>query len=304
MSKWPASNAPPLAPGDARAAEIALPPAFTGRLYLFVKSDATGVVFENGIEANNTARAANSFDVMPIPYADLIVPTVSVPGPAQSGQNLAVSWRVENQGIGLTNRSTCADYIWLATDAAGANRTTFLGSFTHLGQLAVGDGYDRTANVRLPEGISGTYYLVVVAASSSGPFEFLYTNNNTKVSSGVSVTFTPPPDLTVSDIVAPTESVEEATSIDVQWTVRNAGAGSAEGYWFDTVYLRKVGDPNAPTVFVGTFRYDGPLGPGLSYTRREQVTLSAHVRSVRGRRQHQLRRPAVRERRHREQRAC
>ena len=70
----------------------------------------------------------------------------------------------------------------------------------------------------------------------------------------------------------------------------------------DTVYLRKVGDPNAPTVSVGTFRYDGPLGAGMSYTRREQVLLPAHTYGlVPGGRHHQLRRPSLRERRHGQQ---
>src|SRR5204863_293528 len=45
----------------------------------------------------------------------------------------------------------------------------------------------------------------------------------------------------------------------------------------DTVYLQKVGDPNAPTIALGTFRYDGPLGPGVSYTLREQVLLPART---------------------------
>ncbi len=130
------------------------------------------------------------------------------------------------------------------------------------------------ASVRLPDGISGTYYVVV---QTGGPFEFLYTNNNVKVSGAFNVQLTPPPDLTVTDIVTPTLAVKEGTLIDVQWTVKNVGPGDAAGYWMDTVYLRKVGDPNAPTVSVGTFRYDGPLGAGLSYTRREQVLLPAHT---------------------------
>ena len=46
-------------------------------IYLFVKADGTDAVFEDGVEANNAARAPSSFDVMPIPYADLVVPTVT-----------------------------------------------------------------------------------------------------------------------------------------------------------------------------------------------------------------------------------
>ncbi len=257
-----------------RSEQIVLPPAFTGRFHVFVKADGSGGVFEDGVEGNNSARAVDFLDVMPIPYADLIVQSVNVPGPAFSGQNLQVNWRIENRGIGLTDRSNWSDAIWLASDAAGNNRTNFLGSFTHFGQLAVGDGYDRTANVRLPEGLTGQYYIVVV---TGGVFEFIHTDNNTAVSSEFSVELTPPPDLTVTNIVAPALAVEEATPIDIEWTVANVGGGAAGGYWEDTVYLRKAGDPNAPTVFLGAYRYDGPLGAGLSYTRREQVLLPGHI---------------------------
>src|SRR5262249_36491400 len=158
------------------------------------------------------------------------IPTVTVPDPSASGQNTTVSWRVENHGIGLTNTSNWTDYVWLTTDPNGVNNRTLLGSFTHLGQLAVGDGYDRTATVRLPDGISGTYYIVV---QTGGPFEFLYTNNDTTVSNPFTVNFTPPPDLAVTDIVAPTLPVQENTLVDIQWTVTNAGTGVAAGYWMD-----------------------------------------------------------------------
>ena len=70
-------------------------------------------------------------------------------------------------------------------------------------------------------------------------FEFLYTDNNSGVSGPVTVQLTPPPDLTVTNINAPTEAVQEGTRIDVEWTVSNIGTGAAEGYWYDRVYLQK-----------------------------------------------------------------
>jgi len=44
--------------------------------------------------------------------------------------------------------------------------------------------YDRSVDVTLPDGISGTYYIVV---NSSGPFEFIYGNNNQRVSGPLNV---------------------------------------------------------------------------------------------------------------------
>ena len=125
-----------------RAETFQLPPSYTGRYYLYVQTDKDGANFEDGRTANNYDRAGNFFDVMSIPYADLLVTEVTSDPLAFSGQPMEVSWRVENQGIGLSNRSTWNDTVYLATDPAGTNRIRTLGSFTHLGQLAVGNGYD------------------------------------------------------------------------------------------------------------------------------------------------------------------
>ena len=56
--------------------------------------------------------------------------------------------------------------------------------------LAPGESRTLTAQVTLPSDLSGTHYLFVV---TGGPFEFIYTNNNSARSNPVSVTFVPPP---------------------------------------------------------------------------------------------------------------
>ena len=77
---------------------FAMPPGFSGRYHLFVEADHGDVVFENGLKANNVAEAPNHFDVMPIPYADLVVSSIDVPQPAGSGQPLNVTWTVDEPG--------------------------------------------------------------------------------------------------------------------------------------------------------------------------------------------------------------
>ena len=74
-----------------------LPAGYTTHSHLFVRTDATGQVFENGNEANNYGEAPNIFDVTPIPYADLAVSNVSSAVTAGSGQSMQVSWTVTNQ---------------------------------------------------------------------------------------------------------------------------------------------------------------------------------------------------------------
>ncbi len=253
-----------------RTATVLLPPSLTGRFHLFVQTDRADVVFENHLEINNAAGSPTLLEVMPIAFADLVVSDVAAsPLQAKSGQPLAVSWTVANQGIGVTNTNTWSDTVALATDALGQNVVATLGAFPHSGQLDVNGSYARALDVTLPEGIAGTYYVVV---STGGPFEFVYTGNNSAVSSAVQVELTIPPDLTVTDIVGPADSLAGAT-IDVQWTVRNAGAGNALGRWSDVILLRPTSPANAEPIRLASFDYSTGLAAGISYTRAEQVRL-------------------------------
>ena len=82
----------------AQTKPLTLPPGMTGRYTLAVRTDAAGAVFENGLEANNTACGPGVFDVMPIPYADLSVRRSRQLGRAASGKPLTVSWSIVNDG--------------------------------------------------------------------------------------------------------------------------------------------------------------------------------------------------------------
>jgi hypothetical protein len=264
-----------------------LPPGSTTHSHLFVRTDAGDVVFENGNEANNCSEAPGFFDVVPIPYADLAVSAVTADATAGSGRPLSVTWTVSNvspHALGSTNTGQWSDLVSLATDPAGQNVVATFDSFDHIGALAVGGSYTRTASVTLPVTLpAGTYYVVV---RTSGPFEFIYTDNNTAVSaSPVTVTQTPPPDLTPTRVAAvtPGSTAEVALAnagdrIDVTWTVQNAGTGDATGLWDDVLQLRQVG--GTAVYGLGTFDYQGPLQAGRSYTRTEQVQLPAHVQGV------------------------
>ena len=124
-------------------------------------------------------------------YADLVVSSVTPPPLASSGQPVAVTrYTVANQGIGTTNTSEWSDHVQLASDAAGQNIVADLGYFDHLGTLAVGGSYTHTVTPTLPNGLSGTFYLVV---TTGGPYEFIYTTNDTTVSGPFTVTETPAP---------------------------------------------------------------------------------------------------------------
>ncbi len=262
-----------------------LPPKFEGQYHLFVEADAGDVVFENGLRSVSTAEAPNLFDVAPIPYAELEVSAVTIPAAAASGQPMQMSYTVTNQGIGPTNTSSWNDTVLLTSDPAGTDVVANLGTFEHDGVLAVNDSYTHIIDAVLPNGLTGTYYVVV---QTGGPYQFIYTADNSAVSpTPVVVTLTPPPDLTPTAVMAtlPGSSVilTSATSgstIDVTWTVQNTGSGAAIGTWVDEVELQEVGASNNPTFDLGNFSFTDSLEPGLSYTRVQQVQLPANLEGV------------------------
>ncbi|MEY8839991.1 CARDB domain-containing protein, partial [Cribrihabitans sp. XS_ASV171] len=212
---------------------------------------------------------------------DLVVQDVTAPENANSGEDVLVRWTVKNEGIGLTQTSRWTDLVYIADNPDGNDRE-LVGRFEQLGFLAPDADYTREALIRLPDGWEGpAYFFVDVPGGSStnpfgAPYEFVFTDEGNSGASGeVTVTLTPPPNLVVTDIVAP-ETAPEGSAIDVTWTVRNAGTGSAEGPWTDRLVLRKS-DGSANDILIGSYTFDGPLQANTTYTRREQIILPAQT---------------------------
>jgi hypothetical protein len=258
-----------------RTERILMAPGATGSYKLFVVADVQSKVFENFSESNNVGKATHNIEVMPIPYADLQVESVTAQGAAASGKPLKVSWDVVNNGIGITNTETWSDRVWLSRNADGSDVAANLGAANHIGALAVGGRYTRSINVTLPEGIAGNYYVNV---SASGPFEFTFNTNNTGRSVAIPVLLSNSPDLAVESITLPA-AANEGALIDVTWTVVNQGEAAATGLWDDTLLLVPVSG-NGGAITLGSFTYDRGLASGIRYTRAEQMRLPAKIEGL------------------------
>lgn len=253
-------------------------PAFSARGHVFVKTDSKSEVWENGAEANNVGKALHTVDVMPKPYADLTVSSVTTSGDAASGKPLTVSWTVKNEGIGVTDVASWSDTVWLSSNPDGSGVVAHFASANHLGQLGKGESYSRSVQVTLPEGLSGTYYLNVRTNSGNAAYEFVYGTNNQASSLGVPVTLSESPDLVVQGVSLPT-AAQEGALIDVTWSVRNEGDVPAGGTWVDRVLLIPASGVGA-SVVLGNFTYDRGLASGIQYTRTEQVRLPSKIQGL------------------------
>ena len=157
LASYPHIGALPIGGSYSQSRTILLPPAFEGRYHIFVEADGGNQVFENGQRANKAAEAPNPVDVMPIPYADLVVSQLAVPSADLTGQSLHVAWQVTNQGIGPTNVNSWSDAVSLASDAAGQDIVAPLGEFEYTGGLDKGGTYGASLDASLPNLAAGTY---------------------------------------------------------------------------------------------------------------------------------------------------
>jgi RHS repeat-associated protein len=104
--------------------------------------------------------------------------------------------------------------------------------------------------------------------------EASYTNN-LLMSAGFTVTLGPAPALAVSDVQAPAQDFSGQT-MNVSWTVSNNGTGPADGST-DTVYMSPAATAGSGDTLLGTFRHEGALAPGDSYSSNSQVQLPVGV---------------------------
>jgi subtilase family serine protease len=253
-----------------QSATVQIPFGETGHHFLFVVADAINQVYENGNEGDN-ASTATPIDML-TSYADLVVATVSAPVAAQSGDSFEVSWEVRNDGIAITNASAWTDRVLLSLDDVADGADIELANVTHGSALAKGATYASTAQVTLPNGLSGEYRILVSADAVSQVYEDGYEDNNTAAAAQVlAVTLRPSPDLIVAAVTGPPRGVSGQT-VEVRWTVANTEPALAPASWIDRVYL-SASDSIVGAILLGEVTHNLNLGSGQNYETARGFTL-------------------------------
>ncbi len=257
-----------LEPGQSitRTQVVSIPGAWIspeGTYYIILVTDATNQVNEGVREDNNTLARALTARLIPLP--DLTVPTLNAPPTAFFGQTIEVRWQVQNVGQGATT-GTWYDRVLLANDAAGQSVVTQL-SRPNESALGAGEGYQSVANLTLPRGLVGRYYLIAEADSSRSVLEENETNNRS-VAVPIDIAVPPLPDLVVPQVVAPAQSYA-GQQVRVRWRVENRGSRDIpanERAWYDALYLSTDTTLDNRDRFVGSRYFAGNLQPGEGYT--------------------------------------
>ena len=205
-------------------ASFRLPANLDGDFYAFVVTDSRGEVFEAGFTANNVGYDPGTVAICACP-PDLVLETVDAPLSALAGHEIAISYRVGNNGTSTTPNASWTDAFYLsATTTLDTTVALPLGRRIRSGPLDVGQLSTTSVDFKLPVGLSGDFYVFVVVDSGNGVFEGSSEANNRGFDPTPVEVISRPPDLVVETAHAP-GTAAAGSGILVEWTVANQGNG-------------------------------------------------------------------------------
>lgn len=245
---------------------VSLPVDITGpAVTIFLCTDSDEEVYES--DDSNNCMAASPFEVT-WSESDLTLSGVTAERTAPEADTIQVSWTVLNVG-GETTVSTWLDRIYLSLDPWLDTGDTQLQEVVHNGTLGHQESYYRSEqNIPLPQGFSGTYYVIVETdAPCPGVVVEPDEGNNTGCASfPLDLGDNCKSDLAVSFVHAPPTACS-SQFMSLQWSVTNQGSSPTNREsWWDVVYLSPDQYLDRDTdLYLGYMRHEGLLASGQSY---------------------------------------
>jgi hypothetical protein len=268
---WPSSGSKPVNPTHASLTTINK--LVTGLTY--------GTLYRWQVHAINICddelpSDTSTFNTRILP--DLVVTSITIPATAYSEQVIGVEWIVQNQGAGLTVPGTWFDNIYLSPDPTYNSFDPLLGSIANLTSLPAGQSYSHAANVTLPQGTNGLYYIIVKTDHYNGVKETSDANNTTYSVSQINVTLSPPPDLIVTSITTPALTFSGQLA-NITYEVRNNGDGiTTDNIWKDEIWLiPAASNGNGITQLLSTRTHVGHLEPDSMYIASQQLMMPENI---------------------------
>jgi subtilase family serine protease len=225
-----------------------------------VRTDSNGNVYESN-EANNVQATP-----ITITAPDLTPTALVGPSSATPQQLIEVWWTVQNQGAGIAWPSWY-DQIYLSTDVVWDNSDTALTYATRPFAVEPDGSYTLTVAATIPNVSAGSYYLLVRTDVNGNVYESNEANNVRPMPILIVI-----PDLTPTALVAASEAAPQQ-QVEMSWTVKNQGAGSALPSWSDNLYLSTDNVWDGQDTPLGYWTRNEALAAGASYTQTQRITL-------------------------------
>ncbi|MCE5334113.1 MAG: tandem-95 repeat protein [Desulfobacteraceae bacterium] len=260
-----------------RMQTVGLPVDLQGRFWVTVETDFRNQIVERANESNNITVDDTPIDVQLAPMPNLQVSAVTPPSGAFSSQQTVVEWTVTNTGTGATSTPVWYDAVYLSVDQIEDDTDILLGSLANASYLGAGESYANSMTVTLPKGIDSSYYFLVKTDCFNDVYEAGAENDNLNSGGPVRIQLTPPPDLQVSSVQAPSQAFS-GQPVTVDWQVTNAGEGrTIEDGWCDTLYLSADQTLDSSDAVMTIVNHDGAVNPGDSYSGTSTFSLPAGV---------------------------
>jgi hypothetical protein len=210
---------------------------------------------------------------------DLVVDSVEAPLEAVSGQLFDLTWTVKNVGEFLPHEAPfppeAAKGAWI--DRIYLSRDTFLDTAvdTYLGQQTVNAGeltdmtegetsyqtYAKTAQFRVPDGLTGPFYVIVSVDRSNLVSEPNDEDNNVGFDhQAMVVSLAPMADMVVGTITIPADATV-GSRLNLQYTLTNQSDYDITGDWWDLYYLSTDAEIDMDDVELGIQHRDAVTTP-------------------------------------------
>ncbi|MBI31883.1 MAG: hypothetical protein CMB72_04790 [Euryarchaeota archaeon] len=224
-------------------------------------------------ETNNIVSSSSRIDIEE--PADLVPDNPSGPSTAQAGQQVSISWRVDNTGDDASGWFYWEMYI--STDSTITTSDTKLGSTQQASSISGGSSRSGTYSPTLPSNLAqGTYYFGIIVDSTSRVSEGDETNN---IEVGNSLYITVPDyDLEATSISVDSgyRQVCEGADIYITLSVTNLGTDNAGSHYYEAIV--STGN-SVSAIYTGTsLGYASGTANVPSYTHSSmQATLPATI---------------------------
>lgn len=216
-----------------------IPVHYSQPLYVYIIANFKGDALAppDADYSNDTLRQKDPIQVVLTPTPDLRVDTVFLPATIFSGSTINVTYKVTNYGALTPAGSRWTDKLYISRsplfskkNALPLQRTkvneTYYPSIdatiANNAMLQTDSSVTRSMDVVIPNFISGTWFIHVVANDDQKLYEGALAENN-ESNKAIQILLTPTPQLTISSIHLPLTNVSTGQMVGVNWNVLNAG---------------------------------------------------------------------------------
>ena len=267
---------------------VKIPHDFYGDYYLHVRTDADRDI-DNELFTSNNRSEPKAIQVYLNPPPNLVVKAVSMPAEMQSGQTVPVRWTVRNDGANAPVENAWIDRIYISRlDTFNQQASVEIGYKVRTGgsSFKSGDTYSEELNLKIPDGISGQFYLYVYADASRQVFEYTYEKDNILRGAEPSVIrLAAYPDLVIRNIEHIPQEVTQGDTLSLSWLSYNAGDTIIAQAWSDSYGLVRDTNQARLSTFARHFSavdsvlISNPAGLGArsGYTNDSKLPLPLHI---------------------------